>query len=285
MSSQTFYAKLEDRWNDDKFVCIGLDIDVDKIPQSLNTEMDIVSRVTLFNQKIVEATHSYACAYKLNSAHYEKLGESGLRALKLSIKHIKDSYPGIPVILDAKRGDIGDTNKYYAEAAFDELEADAITVHPYIGRESLTPFLSRTDKGVIVMGANSADGAGEFQDLVVGEDDQPLYLYICRRVATEWNEHGNCAVTASANDLEKLGSIREAVGEMPLLLLGVGAQGGDVKECVQRGVAKQSFGLIINSSRAIIYASDGDDFAEAATRAASGLNTQIIEAYRLHATV
>lgn len=276
---RAFGDSLQARWQDGKFVCVGLDVDADKLPYSLNEVSETAERVRAFTRGIVDATHSYACAYKLNSAHYERLGYEGLVALKSTIAYIHENHPDIPVILDAKRGDIDVTNEYYAHAVFEELDADAITVHPYMGGRSLEPFLSRKDKGVIVMAVNSTPGAGEFQDIAVGSKDTPLYEYICRRVAKNWNKNGNCAVTASALDIEKLRRVRAAVGEMPILLLGVGAQGGDVTKCVQAGRAKRSRGLIINASRSILYASSGKDYLIAAEEAARKMNDAIMREY------
>lgn len=279
MKRSVFYEKLEDNWQKGKYVCVGLDIDVAKFPEHLSAIGQLDERIVEFNRNIIEATHEYACAYKLNSAHYEKLGLDGHKALKSTILHLRATHPDIVIILDAKRGDIADTNEYYAEAVFDELGADVVTVHPYMGRESLEPFLRRSDHGVIVMGANSAKGADELQGLKVGPDGELLYKYICRTVSEKWNTSGNCAVTAGADDPIKLGEIRGVVGDMPILLLGIGAQGGDLEACVQAGAGRQTFGLIVNSSRAILYASRGTDYAAAAHDAARNMNESLKKAY------
>ena len=276
---KTFYEKLQDRWQQGKYVCIGLDIDEKRLPGSVAPGVDAIERIRQFLFIIISVTHQSASAYKLNSAHYERFGAQGVALLEEIIRHIHQEYPSIPVILDAKRGDIADTNIFYAQAAFDELNADVVTVHPYMGKQSLIPFLSRKDKGIIVMGANSAEGAEEFQDVLVGDAHEPLYKYVSRCVAQTWNYNKNCSVTAGANDPRKLGDIRSVVGEMPILLLGIGAQGGDLVECMKYGKASQSLGLIINSSRAILYASAGDDFERAAQQSASRLNRQITELY------
>lgn len=272
-------AKIYHRWQQKAFVCVGLDIDVEKLPSSLASIADVEDRVKQFIYTIVHSTHNYACAYKLNSAHYERLGSIGFDVMKAIIAHIHDTHPGIPVILDAKRGDIDTTNAYYAKAIFDELGADAITVHPYMGRQSLLPFLVRQDKGVVIMASNSTPGAEEFQDVFVSDERIPLYEYICRHAASEWNENGNCIVTASALDAEKLRSIRSTIGEMPILVLGVGAQGGDAAKCMQTGQAKHSLGLIIHASRSILYASRKQDYSEAASKATRKLNEVISQKY------
>ena len=199
----------------------------------------------------------------------------GLPALERTISYIGARHPECLIILDAKRGDIDVTNAYYAAAMFDTLGADAVTVHPYMGRRSLAPFLERVDKGVIVMAANSCDGVDEFQELAVGPSSEPLYEHIARTVATTWNDRGNCAVTAGATHPDKLARVRRAVGDLPILLLGLGAQGGDLDECIRVGRASNGFGLIPNSSRAILYASSGRSFVDAAALAASTFNERL----------
>lgn len=272
----TFYDALRHRWNKGAYVCIGLDIDTNKFPETLKNIRSVEERIFIFTKNIIDATAEYACAFKLNSAHFEAMGSDGYNELGRAIAYCKHTYPKIPVIVDAKRGDIGDTNEYYARAVFDELGADAVTVHPYMGRISLEPFLSRRSKGVIVMGANSAIGADEFQSLDI--HGETLAEYICRTVATSWNTNKNCAVTASALDTKCLAAVRSKVGDMPILLLGVGAQGGDVADCVKAGKAQNELGLIINSSRSILYASSGDDYVHAAVRSAHNLNKSIASA-------
>jgi len=270
-----FYAKLDRSWRAGRFVCVGLDPDESRIPDVLRgTAAD---RVGAFCREVVAATGPFASAFKLNSAFFERMGVDGARLLHDLIGHIGDRHPESLVILDAKRGDIDHTNRYYADAVFDTLGADVVTVHPYMGRASLRPFLDRRDRGVIVMAANSTPGADEFQDLLVGEPATPLYEHIGRTVAQQWNGLRNCAVTAGATQPEKLARLRRAVGELPILLLGLGAQGGDLRECLRVGRAARSFGLLPNSSRAILYASSGPDFADAARDAASEFNRQLAQ--------
>ena len=264
-----FYANLHRSWAAGRFVCVGLDPDQSKIPAVIGGAQN--RRVEDFCREIVDGTAAYASAFKLNSAFFEQMGVDGARLLESVIAYIKSTYPDRLVILDAKRGDIDNTNRYYADAVFDVLGADVVTVHPYMGYESLRPFFDRRDRGVIVMAANSTPGAGELQDLLVA-DGTPLYEHIGRSAARKWNSRGNCAVTAGATDPSKLGRLRAAVGDMPILLLGLGAQGGDLRECLRVGRARESFGLIPNSSRAILYASSGPDFAAAASEAASAFN-------------
>jgi orotidine-5'-phosphate decarboxylase len=229
-------------------------------------------RAVRFSREIVDATAEFACAFKLNTAFFEQFGPAGVEALERTIRFIKDCHPRCVVIVDAKRGDIDHTNRYYASALFDTLGADVVTVHPYMGHQSLLPFLERKDKGVIVMGANSCAGVREFQDLAVGPNREALYEYVCRTVAERWNDNDNCSVTAGATEPGKLGRIRQVVGDLPILLLGLGAQGGDIAECLRVGRATADFGLIANSSRQILYSSSGPDFAESAHRAAHAFN-------------
>jgi orotidine-5'-phosphate decarboxylase len=228
-----------------------------------------------FNQSIVDATQSVACAFKPNIAFYEGHGPDGLRALEHTVQYIKSAYPEIPVILDAKRGDIGSSNVGYVRAAFERIRADAITVSPYLGREALAPFLARSDRGVFVLAKTSNPGAGEFQDLRVGAEQIPLYLVVARQVATRWNDNNNCGVVAGATHPADLAAIRSVVGDMPILVPGVGAQGAAIGPAVRAGRNSSGGGLIINSSRDILYASREADYAVAAERAARRLNHEI----------
>jgi len=270
-----FVAKLENRWQQGNFVCVGLDSAFAKIPQTLKGSASVEDVMVGFNQEIVDATHDLVCAYKPNAAFYEAQGDQGLRALARTVRHIKDNYPDIPVILDAKRADIGSTNNGYVEAAFDQLGVDAITVHPYLGKEAMKPFLDRKNKGIIVLVRTSNPGAGEFQDLPVGQTQEPLYRVIARQVAQSWNENGNCAVVVGATYPKELAEIREIVGDMPILIPGIGAQGGEVEATVNAGKDSRTWGMIVNSSRGIIFASKGADFAPAARQATERLRGEI----------
>ena len=232
-----------------------------------------------FNQQIVDSTHDLVCAYKPNAAFYEAQGDQGLRALARTIRYIKEQHPDIPVILDVKRADIGNTNLGYVQAAFDELGADAITVHPYLGKDALEPFLARKDKGIIVLVRTSNPGAGEFQDLYVSElielSTTRLYEYVATKVSKEWNENENVGIVVGATYPTELAHIRKIVGDMPILIPGVGAQGGEVEATVTSGKDSRGWGMIINSSRGIIFASKGEDFAQAARKAAETLRGEV----------
>jgi len=275
-----FVAKLESLWSRDNFVCVGLDSDFSKIPQPLKDSIPSSPTHTeevmvRFNQAIVDATHDLVCSYKPNSAFYEAQGDQGMRALARTVRHIKEHYPEVPVILDAKRADIGNTNDGYVQAAFDTLGVDAITVHPYLGKEALKPFLDRKDKGIIVLARTSNPGAGEFQDLAVGASQEPLYRVIARNVAESWNRNGNCALVVGATYPKELAKVRSIVGDLPILIPGIGAQGGEVEATVSAGKDSRTWGMIVNSSRGIIFASKGADFAEAARNSTEQLRTEI----------
>src|SRR5665213_1864741 len=260
-----FHTKLSTAWaNNNSLLCVGLDTDLAKLPAHVRQ-----SKTPLFdfNKAIIDATADLVCAFKPNSAFYEATGAAGIEQLKQTCDYINQNYPGIPIILDFKRGDIGNTNGLYAQFAFDYLGADAVTVHPWSGREGMQPFLDHKDKGIIVWCKGSNPGSGEFQDLEV--NDRKLYLQVAENVAKEWNVNGNCLLVVGATYPDELAEVRKVAGDdMVFLVPGVGAQGGDIEATVKAGLNTKGIGLIINSSRAILYASDGEDFAEAARQAA-----------------
>ncbi len=204
------------------------------------------------NKKIINETHDLVCAYKPNSAFYEALGMEGLGQLKMTCDYINKKYPEIPIILDAKRGDIGHTSNAYAKYIFDFLGADAVTLHPYLGREALSPFLERKDKGCIILCRTSNPGAGEFQDLKV--NGEPLYKVVAKRIVQKWNKNKNCLLVVGATYPKELAEIRKIVGDMTLLVPGIGAQGGNIEKTVKAGLNRKGSGMIVNSSRAIIFA-------------------------------
>lgn len=271
----TFMSMLEKRWQRNLFVCVGLDPVYDGLPAKVRHNVLPEEAFFAFNCAIIDATHDLVCAYKPNSAFYEALDDAGIRALTRTVEYIKQTYSDIPVILDAKRADIGNTNRGYVEAAFEGICADAITVHPYLGKEALMPFLERKDKGIIVLVKTSNPGSDEFQNLLVGDKREPLYQTIARNVAHTWNMHGNCAIVVGATYPAELKHVRIIVGDMPILIPGIGAQGGDIEATVKAAKDSRGRGIIINSSRDIIFASHGDDFAEAARNAAQELHGAI----------
>jgi orotidine-5'-phosphate decarboxylase len=257
-----------------RHLAVGLDTDPERIPDAVRPGAAPGERVIEFNRAIVAATADLAAAYKPNAAFYEALGDEGFRALAGTIEEIRVEAPGAAVILDAKRADIGSTNAGYAHAAFDRLGADAITVHPYLGGEALAPFLERGEKLVFVLARTSNPGAGELQDLIAG--GVPLYRHVARAVARDWNGAGNCGLVVGATYPEELRAAREDVpASMPILIPGVGAQGGDVAAAAAANLEAGSDAYLIAASRSILYASAGEDFAEAAGAAARALDAEI----------
>ena len=238
--------------------------------------------VVEFNRAIVDATADLVCAYKPNIAFYEALGLPGLRALEATVAHIRDAAPDCVIIMDAKRGDIGNTVEAYATAMFDAWGVDAVTVNPWGGMDTVTPWLDRPDKGVLVWCRGSNPGAGDLQDLVVDGGDEPppkadserVYMRLARNLANLPAE-GNLGLVVGATAPEQLAAVRGVCPDMPILIPGVGAQGGDLEASVRNGVDANGRLAIINSGRGIIYASSGDDFAEAARRAAGELRDGI----------
>ena len=264
-----FMQALRARWEQaNSLVCVGLDPEPAKFPAQFANDPDAVFN---FCRAIVDATAPYVCSFKPQIAHFAALGEED--ALQRLIAHIHAAHPGIPVILDSKRGDIGSTAQHYAAEAFDRYGADAVTANPYLGRDSAQPFLDRADRGVVILCRTSNPGAGDLQDLVV--DGRPLYQLVAEKVAREWNGNGNCALVVGATWPEQLREVRAIVGDVPFLVPGVGAQGGDVEAVVTNAKTANGTGLVVSSSRAILYASGGDDFAEAAARAAKSLRDEI----------
>ena len=271
-SNRLFHELIEAQWVRGHFLAVGLDPDVAKMPVAVKKD-SVKDAIVTFNRAIIDATHDLVCAYKPNSAFFEAYGSEGMGALRETIVYIHTVAPNVPVILDAKRGDIGNTNNGYAAAAFDWLQADALTVHPYLGSEAIQPFLDRVDKGVFVLCRTSNKGAAEFQDLDVG--GMPLYQKVARQVAGSWNANGNCAVVVGATYPEELKQVRAIVGDMPILVPGIGAQGGDVEASVKAAKNSRGQGMIINTARAVLYASNGGDFTDAARAEVERTNSAI----------
>lgn len=239
-------------------VCVGLDPDLDKMPEKFKASDKPLLE---FNKSIINATKDSVCAYKPNSAFYEALGAEGIQQLKDTLIYIQMTCPEIPVILDFKRGDIGNTNTKYAQFAFEYLEADAITLHPYQGGEALQSYFGYSDKGIFILAKTSNTGSGEFQDLQV--EDRPFYEYVSEKFIDKWNKNGNIMLVAGATYPDELKKIREIAGdEVPLLVPGVGAQGGDLEAMLKAGLNSEGKGLIINSSRGIVYSENPGQSAE-----------------------
>ena len=270
MPSALFSAKLAAAWRaTNSLVCVGLDPEPKKFPDQFR---DAPGGIFEFNKAIIDATRDLVCAYKPQFAHYA--AHAAETQLEHTIDYIKATAPNAIVILDSKRGDIGSTAEQYAQEAFERYDADAVTVNPYLGRDSVEPFLKHADKGVIILCRTSNPGAKDFQDLNVGPEKK-LFQHVAETVAKDWNTAGNCMLVVGATYPEELADIRERVGDLPFLVPGVGAQGGDVAKVMAAGKTAAGTGLVISSSRAILYASNGPDFADAARKAATELRDSI----------
>ena len=269
----SFHERLRQVWRSkNSLVCVGIDPELAKIPTHLHDE---ANPYLAFGIGIVDATAPYVCAFKPQAAHFAAVGAEDQLA-KL-IAYIQRHYPEIPVILDAKRGDVGSTAALYAKEVFERYGADAVTVNPYLGYESISPYLEYTDRGVIVLCRTSNPSSDWIQ--AVPLNNEPLYLSVARKVR-EWDKNNQCMLVTGATFPEELGRVRRVIGDMPLLVPGVGAQGGDVESVVKMGLDDDGYGLCISSSRSIIYAGNGSDFAEQAAVAAKKLRDQINEARR-----
>jgi orotidine-5'-phosphate decarboxylase len=268
--SNTFNQQLQSAWaSQGSMLCVGFDPDPKRLPQSLQGKPESIFE---FCRDIADATADLVCAFKPQFAYFaSQRAEAQLEKL---IKHLKDTYPHIPVILDSKRGDIGSTADHYAMEVFERYGADAVTVSPYMGFDTIEPYLKHTGKGVIVLCRTSNPGGSDLQFLNVSPDGQPLYLHVAKLAAQQWNSSGQIGLVVGATFPEEIAKVRAIVGDMPLLIPGIGAQGGDIDATVKAGAIanKPGTGMIINSSRAILYASSGSDFAQAARTAA--INTR-----------
>lgn len=252
------------------FLCIGLDVDLNKIPQHLLNEED---PIFAFNKAIIDATHHLCVAYKPNTAFYEAYGLKGWKALEKTIDYLNKNHPEIFTIADAKRGDIGNTSTMYAKAFFEDLAFDSVTVAPYMGKDSVEPFLAFKNKHTILLALTSNTGAFDFQTQLV--DGQELYKQVLKTSKT-WNNAQNLMYVVGATKAEYLSDIRKIVPDSFLLVPGVGAQGGSLQDVCKYGMAP-NVGLLINSSRGIIYASSNNDFAEAAAEKAAELQRAMKE--------
>jgi orotidine-5'-phosphate decarboxylase len=264
-----FIEMLNNAWSkNSSLVCVGLDPDLQKIPGDLLSNKFPIFE---FNKSIIDATADLVCAYKPQIAYYS--AKTAENQLEMTIQYIHKHFPEIPVILDAKRNDIGSTAAMYAEEAFDRYQADALTVNPYLGQDALDPFIKYQTKGIIILCRTSNPGARQIQDLLI--DGEKLYQRVARLAIQEWNYNKNILLVVGATYPKELKEIRDIVGDMPLLVPGIGAQGGDVKEAVMNGKDSHGSGMIINASRSIIYASKDKHFAAAARKAAQELRAEI----------
>ena len=252
------------------FLCIGLDVDLNKIPKYLLVDSD---PIFAFNKAIIDATHHLCVAYKPNTAFYEAYGIKGWQALEKTINYLNKNHPEIFTIVDAKRGDIGNTSTMYAKAFFDDLGFDSVTVAPYMGKDSVEPFLAFKDKHTILLALTSNQGAFDFQTLSVNNNQ--LYKEVLK-VSKSWENSENLMYVVGATKAEYLTEIRQIIPNSFLLVPGVGAQGGNLQEVCKYGMT-DTIGLLINSSRGVIYASQGEDFADAAAKKAQELQSQMLE--------
>jgi len=264
-----FVQRLRQAWAaQQSLLCVGLDPDPARLPRHL---ADARYPIFEFGRAIVDATADLVCAFKPQIAYYAAARAE--EQLEMTIAHIRQHYPATPVILDAKRGDVGSTAEMYAREAFQRYQADAVTVNPYLGFDSLQPFLDYADKGVIVLCRTSNPGARDVQDVESG--GRKLYQLIAAQAARDWNANGNVLLVVGATYPQELGEIRAIVGDMPILVPGVGAQGGDVAAVLANGATADGTGLIISSSRAVLYAGSGGDYAQAARVSALKLRDEI----------
>lgn len=264
-----FIAKLEAAQDRNRsLLCVGLDPQPGKLPAACRSQ---AQPFLAFNQEIIQATADLVCAYKPQIAHYAAVGAEA--ELVATIAFLRENYPEIPVILDAKRGDIGSTAARYADEAFVRYQADAVTVNPYLGGDTLEPFLSWRDKGVVILCRTSNPGSGELQGLEV--DGKPLYLKVAQLAAGKWNDNRNVLLVVGATWPGEIAQVRDVVGEMPLLIPGIGAQGGDLEAVLKAGLDRRGCGLVINSSRGIIYAGSEPDFKLGVRAAAVALRAEI----------
>ena len=263
----TFLSKLQTvQQNSDSLLCVGLDTDIKKIPVHLQSKKNGVLE---FNKQIIEATKDFACSYKINFAFYEALAKDGWTIIEKTRALIPSN---IITIADAKRGDIGNSSSYYANAILNEMEFDSITVAPYMGKDSVAPFLFSEEKGAFLLALTSNEGAKNFQYLKVGA--RRVFEEVIR-ISLKWNTKKNLGFVVGATKAQDMKSVRKLAPNVPLLIPGIGAQGGDLKNTIQYGCDKNGFNAIINASRSILYASNGNDFAEAARREAEKLRNEI----------
>lgn len=278
MTRPSFKALLRKKWREKRFVCVGLDSQYDRIPKHLKNGAGIADSVFSFNKEIVDATCDLVCAYKPQYAFYGALAEPGIKALRKTVNYIHQQYPDIAVILDAKRNDIGNTAQQYVTEVFGVYQVDAVTINPYLGSDGINPFLNEKDKGVIILCRTSNPSAKEFQDWIVDHPELgkvPLYQVVAYQVAKKWNSNDNCCLVVGATYPEESALIRKIAPDLPFLIPGIGKQGGNVQKTVTASKDSDNMGMIINSSRGIIFASEGKDFAQAARNTTISLSDQI----------
>lgn len=265
----SFSEKLLNRWKQkDTLVCVGLDTDPEKLPENIRGEK---YPIFAFNKAIIDATHDLVCCYKPQIAFYSAYAAEN--QLEMTFQYLRATYPEIPTILDGKRGDIGSTAEMYAKEAFTRYKADALTVNPYLGGDAMEPFFYHADKGIIILCKTSNPGSGEIQGLVV--DGEEIYHKIAYLSQNRWNINNNICLVVGGTYPKELAAVRKIAPDIPILVPGVGAQGAKVKDIVKAGMTDDHAGLMINSSRGIIYAGSDSDFADAARDATTKLRDSI----------
>ncbi len=267
MTSQELFENIKKKKS---FLCVGLDTDINKIPRFLQETSD---PLFAFNKKIIDATHEFTVAYKPNLAFYESMGVNGWNSLEKTVNYIKNNFPDIFIIADAKRGDIGNTSNMYAKAFFDTMDFDSVTVAPYMGEDSVKPFMTYLDKWVILLALTSNKGAEDFQYFT--QNNEKLFEKVIK-TSQKWGTEDNLMYVVGATKAEKLKEIRKIIPNHFLLVPGVGAQGGSLQEVAINGLNNKC-GLLVNSSRGIIYASNDKDFAEKAGQAAQKVQIEMEE--------
>lgn len=268
MTFQNKLDKIVEKNN--SLLSIGLDPVLEKIPAHLRSAKYPLYE---FNKAIIDSTYDLICAHKPNSAFYEAYGAIGIEQLKMTLAYLNERYPELITIIDAKRADIGSTNEAYVKYAFEYLRVDGITLHPYLGQEALAPFLKLKEKGMIILCKTSNPGSGEFQDLKI--NNKSLYKYVAEQIAKKWNKNNNCMLVVGATYPDELKEVRKIVGDMTLLIPGIGAQGGSIEKTVRAGLNSKKAGMIIHSARSVIYASSERNFAEKARVEAKKLRDEI----------
>lgn len=277
-----FRQLLNRQWNTGHFLCVGLDSEYEKMPacvkETVGADMSIEESIIAFNRAIIDATKDLVCAYKPNTAFYEAYGVAGVSALQRTMEYIHEVAPDVLTIIDAKRADIGNTNIGYAKFVFDVLRGDAVTMQPYMGGEALEPLFARTEKGIFILCRTSNPSAGEIQELDV--DGIPLYQHVARLTVEKWNAAGNCGLVVGATVPDEVKAVRAIAPDMPFLIPGIGAQGGNLAATVTAARDARGHGFIISASRSVIFASAGVDFAQRARHEVELLNQQIADVPR-----
>ena len=273
-----FVEQLRKSWaSSGSLLCIGLDPDLDRLPRHFRHRQAALFE---FNREIIDATADLVCAFKPQVAFYS--AQTAETQLLMTVEYIKRKYPHIPVILDAKRGDVGHVAHMYAREAFDRFKADAVTVNPYFGTDGVMPFLQRPEKGAVLVCRTSNPGAIDFQDLTSG--GKRLYTVIAQKARSEWNANKNVMLVIGATYPKELREVREIVDDLPLLVPGVGLQGGDIASVITNGLDRHGAGLVLSASRSVIYASRDMDFAAAARKEAVRLRNEINRCRELQAS-